>query len=90
MVFGLGQRSSGGREQRRITPARTSEFIPLIGGLPIAIDEQTPNRALSTALDLARSDRLSAYDASYLELAMRLVLAELFQIGDRLGSAANW
>jgi predicted nucleic acid-binding protein len=56
---------------RRITPARTSEFIALIGGLPIVVDEQTPSRALSAVLDLARNEKLSAYDASYLELAMR-------------------
>jgi len=35
------------------------------------VDEQTPSLALATVLDLARSQRLSAYDASYLELAMR-------------------
>ena len=35
------------------------------------IDDQTPNHAFGTVLDLARSQRLSAYDASYLELAMR-------------------
>lgn len=56
---------------RRITPARASEFIALVMGLPITVDEQTPNRALTTVLDLARGERLSAYDASYLELAMR-------------------
>ncbi len=60
-----------GERNKRITPARTSEFIALIGGLPIVIDEQTPIHALSTVLELARSERLSAYDASYLELAMR-------------------
>jgi predicted nucleic acid-binding protein len=60
-----------GERNRRITPARTSEFIALIVGLPIVVDEQTPNRALSAVLELARSERLSAYDASYLELAMR-------------------
>jgi len=43
----------------------------VIGGLPIVIDEHTPHLALSTLLDLARSERLSTYDASYLELAMR-------------------
>jgi predicted nucleic acid-binding protein len=57
--------------KRRITPARASEFITLISGLPILIDEETPNRALGTVLGLARGERLSAYDASYLELAMR-------------------
>jgi predicted nucleic acid-binding protein len=56
---------------KRITPARTSEFVALINGLPIVIDEQTPSHALSAVLQLARSERLSAYDASYLELAMR-------------------
>jgi predicted nucleic acid-binding protein len=60
-----------GERNRRITPARTSEFVALIVGLPIVVDEQTPNRALSAVLELARSERLSAYDASYLELAMR-------------------
>ena len=43
-----------GERYRRITPARTNEFIALIGGLPIVIDEQTPSLALSTVLDLAR------------------------------------
>jgi predicted nucleic acid-binding protein len=55
----------------RIAPARTSEFIALIDGLPILIDEQMPTRILGSVLDLARSEKLSAYDASYLELAMR-------------------
>jgi predicted nucleic acid-binding protein len=54
---------------QRITRADSSEFIALIGGLPIVVDETTPGLAL--ALDLDRSERLSAYDASYLELAMR-------------------
>jgi predicted nucleic acid-binding protein len=60
-----------GERNKRITPARTSQFIALIGELPMVIDEQTPNVALSTVLNLARSERLSAYDASYLELSMR-------------------
>jgi predicted nucleic acid-binding protein len=56
---------------KRITPARASEFIALIDSLPIVIDERTPNIALSSVLELSRRERLSAYDASYLELAMR-------------------
>ena len=75
----------------RLTPARRSEFIGLIGGLPIVVDEQTPNLALSIVLDLARNERLSAYDASYLALAMRrgLPLAakddDLAQVARRVG-----
>jgi prevent-host-death family protein len=33
---------------KRIMPARSSEFIALIGGLPIVVDEQTPSFALGT------------------------------------------
>ena len=60
-----------GERKGRISPARASEFIALIDGLPIVIDERTPNVALSTVLELSRRELLSAYDASYLELAMR-------------------
>jgi predicted nucleic acid-binding protein len=60
-----------GERNNRITPARASEFIALIDGLPIVIDERTPNVALNTVLELSRREQLSAYDASYLELAMR-------------------
>jgi predicted nucleic acid-binding protein len=67
----LANALAAGERRRRITPARASEFIALIGSLPIVIDEQTANLALGTVLDLARSEGLSTYDASYLELAMR-------------------
>ena len=35
----------------RITPARASEFIALIDGLQIMIDERTPNFALTSVLE---------------------------------------
>ena len=52
------------------------------------IDEQTPTVALSTVLELARSERLSTYDASYLELAMRRGLS-LATKDDDLAKAAQ-
>ncbi len=58
--------------RRRITRADSAEFIATLEDLLIVIDEETSSRALSRILDLARSERLTAYDASYLELAMRL------------------
>jgi len=58
--------------RRRITRARSAEFIALIEELEIIVDEETPLRAFARTLDLAREERLTAYDASYLELAMRL------------------
>lgn len=77
--------------KRRITPARAVELASLIQGLPIVVDPETPARALGTVLDLARSERLTTYDAAYLELAMRLGLPlasqdkELRHAAKRLG-----
>ena len=75
----------------RITPAHSSEFIGLLETLVIIIDEETPSRALGRVLDLAREERLTSYDAAYLELAMRLGIplaskdADLCDAGERLG-----
>jgi predicted nucleic acid-binding protein len=84
----LANALASGERNRRITRARTNEFIARIGGLPIVIDEQTSTLALSTVLELARSERLSAYDASYLELAMRRGLS-LATKEDDLATAAR-
>ena len=56
----------------RVTPANSSEFIALLETLDVVVDEETPSRALGRVLDLARAESLTAYDAAYLELAMRL------------------
>ena len=56
----------------RISRADSIEFIEALGSLVILADEQTSSRALGRILDLAREERLTAYDAAYLELAMRL------------------
>ena len=75
----------------RITPANSSEFMALLETLVIAIDEETPSRAFGRVLDLARAERLTAYDAAYLELAMRLGIplaskdADLCDAAERLG-----
>jgi predicted nucleic acid-binding protein len=55
----------------RITAARVAEFVELVESLPIESDNETTARALRQVLDLARSARLTAYDACYLELVMR-------------------
>ncbi len=56
----------------RLSAAKIAEFVALVQDLPVAIDEETPRRALDEVLALARSERLTTYDAAYLELAMRL------------------
>lgn len=58
--------------RQRITPAESAEFIARLESLAILVDETTALRAFSRILDLAREEQLTAYDAAYLELAMRL------------------
>jgi predicted nucleic acid-binding protein len=42
-----------------------------LAGIPVTIDDLDIERALRTTLEVARAHGLTAYDASYLELAMR-------------------
>jgi len=54
-----------------VTEARSGAFLEMLDGVEIEVDEETFSHALSDTLQLARRYRLSAYDASYLELALR-------------------
>lgn len=54
-----------------VTHAESEAFLELIHATPISIDVATAAYALSDTLHLARRYRLSSYDASYLELALR-------------------
>ena len=60
--------------RRRITQARTVEFLGILGDLDIHVDPDLPRRAFRDVLPLAREHSLTTYDATYLELAMRLGL----------------
>ena len=73
--------------RRRITPAYSAEFIAVLETLEIVVDEETPSRALGRVLDLAREERLTAYDGAYLELAMRLGLPLASKDGDLCDAA---
>jgi predicted nucleic acid-binding protein len=57
-----------------VTEARSGAFVEMLEGVDIQVDAATFAHALSDTLQLARRYRLSAYDASYLELALRLGL----------------
>lgn len=61
-----------GERRGRITRAESASFVELLTKLPIAIDEQSAIHGLRATLDLGRAENLPAYDASYLELAVRL------------------
>ena len=55
----------------RMTAADLSARVVLLEALPIVVDDATASRALHETLALARAEELTAYDAAYLELAMR-------------------
>ena len=55
----------------RTNQAKITRFLHLLNDLPIAIDAKTGEKAFTEILTLARSNRLTAYDAAYLELALR-------------------
>jgi predicted nucleic acid-binding protein len=61
-----------GERRGRIRPAESAAFVALIEEMPIVADRATGARALHETMSLAREHRLTAYDAAYLELAMRL------------------
>ena len=56
----------------RLSKGRSIECIAQLEALAISIDDETASRAFNRVLELARDERLSTYDAAYLELAMRL------------------
>jgi predicted nucleic acid-binding protein len=76
-----------GERRRRSTEAQAAKWLDSLGSLPITVDDETNAQAWGEVLRLARAHQLSAYDAAYLELALRrgLVLASL---DDRLKAAA--
>jgi predicted nucleic acid-binding protein len=60
-----------GERRRRCTEAQSATFLARLKQLPIRIDDDTSSRAWGETIQLARTQRLSAYDAAYLEVAMR-------------------
>ena len=64
----------GAERRRRITRARSAEFVEILAELDIRADPELPGRAFRDVMPLAREGNLTTYDAAYLELAMRLGL----------------
>lgn len=54
-----------------VTPAQSVRFLGLVDTLPIEEDQTQSALVQATALTLARAYRLTAYDATYLELVLR-------------------
>jgi predicted nucleic acid-binding protein len=77
-----------GERRKRSTQANTVTWLGFLVSLPITVDEETRLRAFGPTLSLARQHNLSAYDAAYLELAIRRGLA-LATLDDKLKTAAQ-
>jgi predicted nucleic acid-binding protein len=76
-----------GERRKRSTQANTMTWLGFLSALPIVVDDETRAHAFGTTLSLARDLNLSAYDAAYLELAIRRGLP-LATLDDKLKAAA--
>ena len=73
MTWGLEVANVIGRAGAKgfLLEAQSNAFLEMLSGIPIVADRATFSRALGETLNLTRRYRLSSYDASYLELALR-------------------
>ena len=60
-----------GEIKGRTTRSVTTQTIRRLQVLPIEVDDGATTRAFHEVLEVARAERLTAYDAAYLELAVR-------------------
>ena len=74
--------------RQRIDRAEWSRIARNFAALPIVIDPISTSRIWEEVLDVAHTHRLSAYDAMYLELAMRMQLP-LATVDRGLAAAAH-
>ena len=77
-----------GERRGRLTEADVSAFASRMQQMPIEQDPAPDMEILNRVLALARHHGLSAYDAAYLELAMRLVIP-LATLDAKLQAAAQ-
>jgi len=61
----------GVEKRGEITTGEIEGFISQLEKLPIIVDSQTSRQSFSRTLTLGKAYKLSSYDASYLELAIR-------------------
>jgi predicted nucleic acid-binding protein len=71
-----------------VQPAQTAYFLSELSQAEIEKDEESPRLRQPDVMSLARTHGLSAYDATYLELAMRRGV-EMATFDRRLATAAR-
>lgn len=57
--------------KKHLSKADSTRFITLLTGLPIVVEQESPEVMMQEVLALAREHQLSTYNASYLDLAIR-------------------
>jgi predicted nucleic acid-binding protein len=57
--------------KKRLSAADSIRFITLLSQLPIIVEYERPERIMADLLSLAKTNNLSSYDASYLDLSIR-------------------
>ncbi|MFN7098580.1 MAG: type II toxin-antitoxin system VapC family toxin [Gammaproteobacteria bacterium] len=60
-----------GERRHVITEAQSIDYLNRLSGLPIVTDDICPSSRRDMVIALAREHQLTAYDATYLELALR-------------------
>ena len=80
-----------GERRKRIRQPEVRRFVDLVKNLSVIEDGQAFANTLSNVLPLAREHDLSAYDAAYLDVAVRheLPLATLDSALQKAGSKAG-
>jgi predicted nucleic acid-binding protein len=74
--------------KNRLSEADSIRFITLLSQLPIIVEYERVGRIMNDLLTLSRANRLSSYDASYLDLSMRKGIP-IATIDNRLIEAAK-
>jgi predicted nucleic acid-binding protein len=77
-----------GIRRGRISKANRHGILADLENLPISVDGETRNHTWRKTLELSDSHQLTVYDATYLELAMRLSLS-LATLDEDLRKAAQ-
>jgi predicted nucleic acid-binding protein len=77
-----------GERGKRCSQADTTSWLSFLSGLPVVVDSVTESQAWSDTINLARQHGLSAYDAAYLEIALRKKVP-LATLDTRLKAAAT-
>lgn len=77
-----------GERRGRVTETQTTAFWEILKAIPVAVDDRAPMASADGIIALGREHGLSAYDAAYLELAVRNAVP-IATLDNRLADAAK-